>query len=159
MATVDRVITIEAARPDSPVARALIDELEAELAPLYPPESQHGYNVAQLLAQRVAFFVISVDGAPAGCGGIQFYPMYCELKRMYVRPAWRGMGLGRRLIEHLTAYAASRQCRLLRLETGIYQEAAIRCYERAGFYQIGPFGQYQEDPNSLFYERPISEVP
>ncbi len=32
----------------------------------------------EVLAQRMAFFVISVDGAPAGCGGIQFYPMYCS---------------------------------------------------------------------------------
>lgn len=148
-------ITIQAERPDSSDALALIGELEAELEPLYPPESQHGYSVEQLIAAGVAFFVVRVNGEAAGCGGIQFYPDYGELKRMYVRPAFRGMGLAGRLIDHLISFAAECQCRLLRLETGILQDAAIRCYEKAGFYRIGPFGPYTDDPLSLFYERPI----
>lgn len=90
-------ITIQAERPDSSDALALIGELEAELEPLYPPESQHGYSVEQLIAAGVAFFVVRVNGEAAGCGGIQFYPDYGELKRMYVRPAFRGMGLAGRL--------------------------------------------------------------
>lgn len=146
-------ITIHAERPDTADALALIAELEAELAPLYPPESQHGYSVEKLIAQGVAFFVVRVNGSAAGCGGIQLYPDYGELKRMYVRPAFRGMGLSQRLIDHLAAYALARECRLLRLETGTLQHAAIRCYEKAGFYQIGPFGEYPNDPLSLFYER------
>lgn len=48
-------ITIHAERPDTADALALIAELEAELAPLYPPESQHGYSVEKLIAQGVAF--------------------------------------------------------------------------------------------------------
>lgn len=146
-------ITIHAERPDTADALALIAELEAELAPLYPPESQHGYSVEKLIAQGVAFFVARVNGEPAGCGGIQLYPSYGELKRMYVRPAFRGMGLAQRLIDQLSAYAVTRQCHVLRLETGILQQAAIRCYEKAGFYRIGPFGEYSDDPLSLFYER------
>ncbi|WP_298816911.1 GNAT family N-acetyltransferase [Chloroflexus sp.] len=150
-------ITIHAEPPDTVDGLQLIAELEAELAPLYPPESQHGYSVAQMIEQRVAFFVIRVNGEPAGCGGIQFYPDYGELKRMYVRPTFRGMGLAQRLIDHLSAYANSRHCRLLRLETGILQHAAIRCYEKAGFYRIGPFGNYPDDPLSLFYERRLDD--
>jgi hypothetical protein len=44
---------------------------------------------------------------------------------------------------------------LLRLETGIYQREAICLYERMGFYRIPPFGAYQEDPLSLFFEKRI----
>ena len=50
-------------RPDTTDARALIAELEAQLEPLYPSESRHGYAVEKLIAQGVAFFVIRHDGA------------------------------------------------------------------------------------------------
>ena len=113
------VITLE--RPDTADARTLIDELEAHLEPQYPRVSRHGYSVAQLLAEGVAFFVVRVDRMLAGCGGVQLYgTAYGELKRMYVRPAFRGRGLGVLLIDHLAAYARERGVGFLRLETGIH---------------------------------------
>jgi ribosomal protein S18 acetylase RimI-like enzyme len=148
------IITPE--RPDSPDAIALIDELEAHLDPLYPAASRHGYSVEKLLVQRVAFFVLRDNGTPACCGGIQLFGNeYGELKRMYVRPQFRGLGYGRLLLDHLADYARARGIALLRLETGIHQAAAIRLYESAGFERIGPFGEYVEDPLSLFFEKPI----
>jgi GNAT superfamily N-acetyltransferase len=141
-------------RPDSPDARALIDELEAELEPLYPQESRHGYGVDKLIAQGVAFFVLRHEGEPAGCGGVQLYGKdYGELKRMYVRPHHRGLGLSRQMLDHLAGYARGRGVSLLRLETGIHQLAAIGLYEGAGFKSIPPFGAYREDPLSRFYEK------
>ena len=148
--------TITAERPDTPDARALIEELEAHLATFYPRESRHGYSVEKLLAQGVAFFVAREDGAPAGCGGIQLFGAdYGELKRMFVRPPFRGRGLGRLMLEHLADHARSRGVGLLRLETGIHQHAAIALYERAGFRRIPPFGDYRDDPLSLCYARRI----
>ena len=108
----------------------------------------------KLLCEGVAFFVIRCDGVVAGCGGIQLSGSeYGELKRMYVRPAFRGRGLGRRLIEHLADYARSRGVTVLRLETGVHQHEAVRLYERTGFARIGPFGDYWDDPLSRFYEK------
>jgi len=76
--------TITPERPDTADARALIDELEAHLATLYPRESRHGYSVEKLIAQGVAFFLVRESGAPAGCGGIELVAgAYGELKRMY----------------------------------------------------------------------------
>jgi GNAT superfamily N-acetyltransferase len=148
------IITPE--RPDSADAIALITELEAHLEPLYPRESRHGYSVEKLLAQGVAFFVVREDGTPAGCGGIQLFGTeYGELKRMYVRPQFRGSGFGKLLVNHLAAYAQARGVGLLRLETGIHQAAAIGLYERMAFQRIPPFGAYVEDPLSLFYEKRI----
>lgn len=145
---------ISAERPDSPDARALIDELEAHLEPLYPAKSRHGYSVEKLIAQGVAFFVIRHDGLPAGCGGVQLFGTdYGEVKRMYVRPAFRGLGLGRLMLEHLADYTRRHGVHLLRLETGIHQHEAIRLYEREGFVSIPPFGAYREDPLSRFYEK------
>ncbi len=149
-------VVIAPERRDTADARALIDELEAHLEPQYPRASRHGYSIAQLLAEGVAFFVVRVDGQPAGCGGVQLYgSAYGELKRMYVRPAFRGLGLGALLIDHLAAYARERGVGLLRLETGIHQHAAIRLYERLGFRPIPPFGAYRPDPLSLYYEKQI----
>ena len=146
-------VLITPERPDSPDARALIDELEAHLAGLYPRESRHGYSVDKLIAQGVAFFVIRRDGTPAGCGGVQLYGAeYGELKRMYVRPQFRGLGLAKAMLDRLADHARDRGVGVLRLETGIHQAAAIGLYERAGFRPIPPFGEYREDPLSRFYE-------
>jgi putative acetyltransferase len=148
------IITRE--RPDSEAAMELIAELEAHLSSLYPPESRHGYSVAKLLSEGVAFFVIRRDGIPAGCGGIQLFGAeYGELKRMYVRPALRGLGLGKLMLEHLENYAREQGVEQLRLETGIHQREAIGLYERMGFERIGPFGDYRADPLSRCYEKPI----
>jgi len=141
-------------RPDTTDASALIRELEAHLEPLYPSESRHGYAVEKLIAQKVAFFLIRQDGQPAGCGGVQLFGTeYGELKRMYVRPRFRGLGLAKAMLTHLAAHARAHGVALLRLETGIHQREAIGLYERDGFRPIPPFGEYKDDPLSRFYEK------
>jgi GNAT superfamily N-acetyltransferase len=148
------IITPE--RPDTSEAQALIAELEAELAPLYPTESRHGYSMQKLLAEGVAFFLIREDGIPAGCGGVKLFGTeYGEIKRMYVRPQFRGRGLSKLMLDHLADYARNHGIGILRLETGIYQQAAIRLYERMGFQSIPPCGEYKEDPLSRFYEKHV----
>lgn len=147
---------IMAERPDTADAQMLIDELEAYLTPLYPAESRHGFSVEKLLREGVAFFVIRHDGAAAGCGGLKLFGSeYGEVKRMYVRPQFRGLGLAKAMLDHLATYARERGVGLLRLETGIYQTEAIGLYEQVGFQSIPPFGDYREDPLSRFYEKPI----
>lgn len=144
-------------RPDTPDALALIAELEDVLDPLYPSESRHGYSVEKLLREGVAFFVVREDGEAAGCGGVQLYgTAYGELKRMYVRPRYRGRGLGKLMLEHLAAHALRNGVTLLRLETGIPQKEAIGLYEVFGFKRIPPFGEYKPDPLSIFYEKRIA---
>ena len=146
------VISLE--RPDTEDAGALITELEAHLAPFYPSESRHGYSVEKLINNGVAFFVIRIDGTPAGCGGVQLFGTdYGEIKRMYIRPQFRGLGLAKLMLEHLADYARGRGVNILRLETGIHQHEAIGLYERAGFEVIPPFGEYKPDPLSRFYEK------
>jgi ribosomal protein S18 acetylase RimI-like enzyme len=74
---------------------------------------------------------------------------------MYVRPEFRGRGFGESILDHLTDYARTHGISVLRLETGIHQDAAVRLYERVGFRRIPPFGPYREDPVSLCYEKCI----
>lgn len=148
-------VTIEPLPPDSADGSALIGELEAELEPLYPRASRHGYSVERLIEQRVALFVIRCDGEAAGCGGVQFIDDYAEIKRMYLRPQRRGIGLAEQLLRHLAEVATEGGARSLRLETGVYQRAAIRLYEHWGFSECGPFGAYRDDPLSRFYCLPL----
>ena len=148
------VITAE--RPDTADAILLISELEAQLEPLYPKTSRHGYSVEKLMKQGVAFFVTRHDGVLAGCGGIELFGTESgEIKRMYVRQQFRGLGLAKLMLNHLSAYARERNVHLLRLETGIHQKEAIALYERMGFQTIPPFGIYKEDPLSRFFEKRI----
>lgn len=149
--------SINLERPDSVDAVTLIAELEEHLSQYYPQESRHGFSVEKLLADQVAFFVLRYDGQPAGCGAIKLFGSeYGELKRMYMRPQFRGLGLAKQMIEHLTIYARANSIMLVRLETGIYQTEAIGLYERAGSYRIPPFGPYRDDPLSLCYERQLA---
>lgn len=149
--------TIAPERPDTPDARTLIAELDALLEPLYPPDNRYGYSVDKIIKQGVHFFLVRVDGAPAGCGGVQFFnDEFGELKRMYVRPQYRGQGLAKKLLEHLQEYTRERGIPLLRLETGIHQTEAIAMYEKFGFCRIPPFGEYTDDPISVCYEKKIA---
>ena len=151
----DVVISLE--RPDSEDAVALITELEADLDPLYPRESRHGYSVEKLLREGVFFFIIRGKDSVIGCGGVQFFgDEYAEIKRMYVRPKFRGLGFARLMLDHLEEHTRSNGINLLRLETGIHQHNAIALYEGAGFRSVAPFGDYKPDPLSRFYEKQIS---
>jgi putative acetyltransferase len=149
-------VTIGAERPDSPDASRLVEELEAELAVHYPATSRHGFSVQRLVADGVDFFVVRSDGEAAGCGGILFVDgesgEFGELKRMYIRPAFRGKGLGRRLLQHLAGHARSRGVTLLRLETGIDSPEALGLYGAFGFHRIPHFPPYVPDPLTLCME-------
>ena len=143
-------------RPDTADAQMLIAELEQHLAPFYPATSRHGYSVEKLIRQGVAFFIARQDDVPAGCGGVQFFGTeYGELKRMFVRPQFRGLGLAKLMLQHLEQHTREHGIHLLRLETGIHQKEAIGLYERMGFQSIPPFGEYLDDPLSRFFEKRI----
>jgi putative acetyltransferase len=147
-------ISIDPERPDTADASALIAELEAFLSPQYPPASQHGLSVDQLIKEKVAFFVLRYDGKPAGCGGIQcFGTEYAELKRFFVRPSFRRMGLGKVILRRLEEYVQAQGIPLVRLETGILQREAMNLYEQMGYRPIPAFGPYSDDPLSAFYEK------
>ena len=151
-------ITIVTVRPDAADAMQLLTELDVHLAGQpYPQASRHAFSIDRLMREGVAFFVTRYAGQPAGCGGLKLFGNeYGEVKRMYVRPAYRGQGLGKAMLHHLAAYARERQVSVLRLETGIYQTAAIRLYESFGFQRRPPFGEYRDDPLSVYFEKTIA---
>jgi len=144
-------ITIERAELAADVSRALIDALNAELSAVYPePGAIHFQLHAEEVADgRGAFLVVYRAGAPVGCGAVRVLDAEtAELKRMYVSPTVRGMGLGRRLVAALEAEARAVGVRRLVLETGVRQTAALALYRATGFHPIPLYGEYCLSPET-----------
>jgi putative acetyltransferase len=142
--------------PASSNARELIHRLDDLLAGLYPAESNHLLSVEALRQSDVTFITASVDGEVAGCGAfVNQGGEYAEIKRMFVLPEFRGLKLGRRILEELENLARDSGLELARLETGIHQSEALLLYEKAGYRRRGPFGDYSEDPLSVFMEKSL----
>ncbi|EKU81479.1 GNAT family N-acetyltransferase [Massilia timonae] len=140
--------------PDQPEVRAMLGKLDAYCAALYPAESNHLLDIDALLAGDVLFLVArDIDGAAVGCAALANRGAYGEVKRMYVDEARRGLGTGKKLLEHLAMFARMSGLGELKLETGIHQPAAIALYEGFGFSRCAPFGGYRPDPLSLFMEK------
>lgn len=85
-----------------------------------------------------------VDGRPAGC--CAFRPLdgsdhlnACEMKRLFVRPAFRGFGLGRQLVDLMLSEARLAGYTNMLLDTLTDMEAARALYQRAGFFEVAPF--------------------
>lgn len=150
-------------RPDHPQVRALLDALDAYLGSLYAPEDNHILDAAALRAPEVDFLVAEADGRIVGCGATRRMPgepdtagrAYGEVKRMMVDPAYRGRGVGVRLLLALEARLQAAGVRLALLETGRDQHAAVHLYERCGYRARGPFGGYPDNGLSLFYEKTL----
>jgi len=138
--------------------RPLLESLDTYLAGLYPPASNHGLTIEAMQAPNIHFVVAERHGKPVGCGALRLDESYAEIKRMYVLPEARGEGIGRRLLAHLEALAASSGRQLVRLETGVRQPEALALYDEAGFSRIEPFPPYAADPWSIFMEKTVAPV-
>lgn len=93
------------------------------------------------LTPPAGFCVVArLRGRPIGCGALKLHGAGpAELKRMWVDPGSRGLGVGLRLLESLEALARENGVGVLRLETNHTLEEAIRLYRRAGFVEVAPF--------------------
>jgi putative acetyltransferase len=143
--------------PNVPQARVLIEELDAYQSRLYPAESNHLDSLEELAGPNVTFIIARLDGQVVGCGAVKemrgAQGAYGEIKRMYVSPTARGHGLAKTMLAYLEKKMWAKGIPLTRLETGIHQTEAIGLYERLGYRRIGPFGDYQADPLSIFMEK------
>jgi putative acetyltransferase len=152
-------LTLEIEDPGLAEARSLIAQLDQFLHSLYPPECNHLLPVEELQKPDATFLVARVDRQAAGCGAfVNHDGQYAELKRMFVLPEYRGMKIGRRILEQLESLISQSGLTLVRLETGVKQFEAHHLYERFGYHPRGPFGTYWDDPLSIFMEKVLVPV-
>lgn len=148
MSEVDRLLTASAVRiedvsPASPDAQTCLTQYFKELADRF----EGGFDPARSLAPtldgfappRGAFLVMRLHGRPVGCGGFMPTPEAAYIKRMWVAPSARGLGLGRRLLLELEVRARALGYRMTRLETQRALTEAQQLYRAAGYREVEPF--------------------
>jgi len=155
----DPVIEITAVTTPDDGILEMVEKLDAYMGELYPPESTHLTPPEELSSGANRFFAVKVDGVLRGCGGIRVVDRdYAEIKRIYVDPSARGLGLAKALLSRLESESRLLGLFEMKLETGIYQPEAIRLFERCGYTQCPIFGDYpKNDPNSYFMQKTLDK--
>jgi putative acetyltransferase len=143
-------------RPDQGEAIDLLRQSDEFSIALYPPEFRHQIDLPALLADNVRFFVARRDGRMLGCMAlVRTGPAKGELKRCFVTQEARGQGVGLALLTAAEAAARQEQMKIIQLETGILNNAALRLYRGSGYRDRGPFGDYPDNGVSVFLEKTL----
>lgn len=130
--------------PDSDDARGCFmqyfAELNARFDAGFDPDNSLPADARELRHPQGALIMARLHGEPVGCVALKFHgPAPCELKRMWVSPSARGLGLGRRLIAQAETQARQHGARSVRLETNRALSEAIRLYRQAGYVEVAAF--------------------
>jgi putative acetyltransferase len=154
-------LSIRPTPPDHPRALALIEQLDAYLYSVYPPEEVYALDVESLKHPSVTFLGVWDGDDAVGCGAVRVMDgdagtggaRYGEIKRMFVAPARRGQGIAQRVLAALEDHLRGQGIDRALLETGDPQVEAVRLYERTGYVRRGPFGDYPDNGSSVFMEK------
>jgi GNAT superfamily N-acetyltransferase len=127
-----------------PAAWACLERYFEELAARFPEGfdwgSDGGVELDDYLPPAGVFLVAQILGEPAGCGALRtFSPGVGEIKRMWVSPEVRGLGVGRRLLEELECAARVRSLHAVRLDTHAALAQALQLYRSSGYREIPRF--------------------
>lgn len=136
-----------------PEIHALLNEHLRSMYALSPPESVHALDLEGLRRPGITFWSAWNGPLLLGCGALkELDHAHGEIKSMRTPEAVRRQGAGRAILAHIIEAAKTRGYQQLSLETGSMEafEPARRLYESFGFSYCGPFGDYTDDPNSMF---------
>ncbi|MCG7552665.1 GNAT family N-acetyltransferase [Pseudoalteromonas sp. Of11M-6] len=140
-------------KSDDPQVVAVFSEIDKLMNSLYPIASAQSLSIEEINQPNVYAVGLQNEEGIVACGAIvkQFdKTLYGEIKRLYVKPSYRGKGLSKRIMQILLHYAGEAQIPLIRLETGSRQASAISLYESLGFERCERFGMYRDNPLSVF---------
>jgi ribosomal protein S18 acetylase RimI-like enzyme len=120
--------------------REYFAELDRRFETGFEPSLSLPADLDEMRPPAGLFLVACLRGEPVGCGALKFHATEpTELKRMWVAPTARGLGVGRRLLTELEARATSRGSRVVRLETNRSLTGAIALYRSAGYHDVDAF--------------------
>jgi putative acetyltransferase len=150
-------------REDDLTGQPIIDLLREHLENMYeitPPESVHALDLDALRAPNITFWTAWQGDELLGCGALKELDVKSgEVKSMRTVKAHRRKGVAAKILEHIIQEAKRRAYSYLYLETGSFPEfaPARALYVRYGFEYRGPFGEYTDDPNSVFMMKKLEE--
>jgi putative acetyltransferase len=141
---------IESRPATDPEVAALVTAQQRELR-----EADGGLDgQVTLTHDDIRYLAVVMRGRVVACGGLQSIDAATgEVKRMYVRPAYRGRGIARQLLAALEELAFREGRSVVCLETGTYLPAAIGLYASAGYDRIPVYGEYVDNPYSVCFAK------
>jgi putative acetyltransferase len=132
---------------------ALLQEHLAEMRSVSPPESVHALDLSGLRKPDITFWTVWLGSDLAGCGALKQLGLdHGEIKSMRTAHRYKRKGLAAYMLRYILEEAARRGYRRLSLETGSQPHfaPARSLYASFGFQRCAPFGDYADDPNSVF---------
>jgi putative acetyltransferase len=148
--------TIATETPLSDDVRALVQALNAFTFELTPAEFRHHMTVEQMAQPDTTLFVArDASGATLGMGALRRHEGVGEVKRMFVKPEARGLGVGGAILARIEDLARQEGLSRVVLETGSNFDAAKRVYERGGFQTCEPVLDYPPSAWTAFYAKSL----
>jgi DNA-binding MarR family transcriptional regulator/GNAT superfamily N-acetyltransferase len=153
------MVHIDALPPTHPDARFCIrsyfDELRTRFEGGFDPGTSISAGDDELSPPAGVLLVARIHGEPIGCGALKFREEHtADLKRMWISPSVRGLGVGRRLLSELECHAIDRGIEQLRLETNRALVEAINLYRTSGYNEVPPFNN--EPYADHWFEKPLT---
>lgn len=147
------MITIHRTNAEDPAFRELVTALDRDLR--IRDGEEHAFFAAFNKIDLIRHAVLAFEGETAvGCGAVKEYePGTMEIKRMYVRPEYRGRGIAAEVLGALEAWSRELGYKLCILETGVKQPEAIALYSKCAYRRIPNYGQYADVASSVCFEK------
>lgn len=131
--------------PRGKAARFCLERYYAELARRFEagfdPARGISADPEELTPPRGYFVLATLHDEPVGCGALKCHRAFGEVKRMWVAPAARGMGIGKRILARIEALARRRRIPVLRLETNKSLKEAQALYRASGYREVPAFNE------------------
>ncbi len=149
-----RVIDTDKDHPDFIALVALFDE---QLIDTYGADAMKDFHPLNALDGIIRAVVVTCDGEPCACGGIKrFDGDSAEIKRIFVKPGFRGLGLGGIVMRRLEELAIANGYKRAVLETAADMSAAQALYLKRGFTRMKNYGPYENNPLSFCFEKNLT---
>ncbi len=136
----------------------LIEQSRQYQQSIYPAESIHQDAPDDLINDSMYFVGAFQGDVITGIGGVKLMYDDChygEIKNLFVSPDYRGQGVSRIIMGALEKYLLDSNLTLCRLETGVNEPESIGLYRSLGYHKRGCYGDYNNDPLSIFMEKVI----